>query len=133
MQAAGRMGKLTAEAAPRSWQLLGSTACDVDVCPSFLVLLKLLLKSPVQPHPYLQPAVPGKHDARHIAPALLQASAHESGDLRPEKHAMLNSLHIASTNQNEYMEMVKLVRHMLHPDPSARATVAQVLQSQLFL
>ena len=65
--------------------------------------------------------------------ALLQARAHASGELDPESHAILKGISSWSNSDAEYLMIAKLVQHMLHPDLSARATVAQALQSQLLL
>ena len=63
---------------------------------------------------------------------LLQASTYEIEEVDEDTHEMLGYLCNVSTDDNEYDAMKEVLRHMLHPDASARGSVSQALQSSLF-
>lgn len=79
------------------------------------------------------------HDAAaavvHTILSVLQASTYEipNEELDLESHEMIDTLYDASTDDKEFDEMVEVVRHMLHPNACARASVSHALQSPVFV
>ena len=72
-----------------------------------------------------------------IALAHVQAHTYEAEDAKvpmPEDHddCMLEALAGTSNNEEQYVVLCGLVRHMLHPQIRCRATIKQALESQLF-
>ena len=63
---------------------------------------------------------------------LLQINVHGQGHQDPETHEILKNLAMYSANEQEYVKVAEVMRAMLHPDMSARATVEQVLKSPFF-
>ena len=54
-------------------------------------------------------------------------------ELDLESYVIIDALYDASFHDSEFDDMVEVVRHMLHPDARMRASVAQALQSPVFV
>ena len=50
----------------------------------------------------------------------------------PTAHVIMEALAGVSSNMEEYVVFCGLARHMLHPQTGCRATIMEVLKSQLF-
>lgn len=73
-------------------------------------------------------------DVVHIMLSVLQASTYAipRDKLGSDDHDIIDGLWECDCTDEEVDEMIDVVRHMLHPDARARATISEVVQSPFF-